>query len=485
MFNSFRARLMASYSALLLVCLGIVAIVGTALVLLWVSLPGLAYTQLTDAAVPVLTELRAFLQPERQFAEGFPELGEIARANGVRLLLVGGADGAILADSNREWVGKRVRLNVPAQEALSTAALRGRTRGPDGRIWYYLAAPVRDVRTETTRLAYLVLTLRGRDALRPVIGSVAASVLVSGAVAFALSAIMALWLARTLSRPLQDAAAAAEQVAGGDYDTRLDAAGPDEARRLAHSFNAMTAAVAASHRSQRDFVANVSHELKTPLTSIGGFAQALLDGTAGDPQSVRRAATVIHDESERLSRLVETLLDLTRLESGKVSMSRDPVDLAALCHSSADRFAPLAQQQAIELIVRAPDELVVVGDGDRLLQVLTNLVDNAIKHTERGGKVTLSTERDGEQVLLSVTDTGCGIPAEDLPRLFERFYQVDKSRSRERRTDRASVGLGLALSSEIVRAHGGRIDVESIVRVGTRFTVRLPGSSARLPGGEL
>jgi signal transduction histidine kinase len=249
---------------------------------------------------------------------------------------------------------------------------------------------------------------------------------------------------------------------------------PDEARRLADSFNAMTHAVAASHRAQQDFVANVSHELRTPLTSIRGFAQAIVDGTASDADSVRHAATVIEEEADRLTRLVGELLDLTRLESGTASLARAPLDLADLARACVERFALLAERRGVSLSVHAPGPVEVDGDGDRLMQVLTNLIDNALRHTQRGGQVTLATEAKGSRASVAVTDTGQGIPKADLPRLFERFYQVDKSRSRVAGRSPTGVGLGLAISAEIVRAHEGHIEVESIVGVGSRFTVILP-----------
>jgi signal transduction histidine kinase len=172
--------------------------------------------------------------------------------------------------------------------------------------------------------------------------------------------------------------------------------------------------------------------------------------------------------------MVRGLLDLTRLQSGDAALARQPLDLAALARSSVERFALLAEGKGVVLSAIAPDPVEVSGDGDRLMQVLTNLIDNALRHTDRGGKVTVSTETVHGLAHLTVTDTGRGIPKADLPRLFERFYQVDKSRSRDDGAAQASVGLGLAISSEVVRAHGGRIEVDSIVGVGSRFTVVLP-----------
>ena len=473
MFTGLRSQLMISFSALLLVCLCIVTITFTFLFFVWVSLPELAFAHLTDAAVPALTTLRSTREPRSGLIESFQVMKDLARERGVRILLLTMPDSTVIADTEGSWTGKQLRLNVPANGG-GRPILRGRVRGLDRRWNFYVAIPLQELPGEQAKRALLVLTMTLWDTARPVISSMLASVLLSGAIAFVLSILFALWLAGTLSRPLQRAAAAAERVAAGDYSTQLEISIPDEARRLAESFNAMTSAVATSQRSQSDFVANVSHELKTPVTSIQGFAQAVLDGTANDERSIHRAATVIHDEADRLSRMINQLLDLTRLESGQVSMSWSNVDLAALIQSCTDRFGLLASEKGVELHALMPDQVQTTGDGDRLMQVLTNLVDNALKHTSAGGKVTLSAREDSDSVAVLVTDTGSGIPKADLPRIFERFYQVDKSRSRDTDARDTGVGLGLAIASEIVRAHGGSIEVDSIVDIGTRFTVTLP-----------
>lgn len=477
MFTGFRSRLMLSFSVLLLVCLSILAVTFVFLFFVWVSLPELAFARLADAAVPMAAHVRSLRQGGKRLPESIEAARDLARERGMRLLLISLPDRTVIADTEDEWVGKQVRLPLPppSEETASQPFHRGRARGPNGRLLFYVAV-LFPISRDGSRAVYLTMTMTRWETARPFIGSLLTSVFLSGAIAFVLSILLAFWLSKSLSRPLQRAAVAAERVAAGDYAASLDIAAPDEAKRLAHSFNTMTRAVATSQRSQRDFVSNVSHELKTPLTSICGFAQAILDGTANDKPSIHRAATVIHSEAERLSRMVHKLLDLTRLESGEVSMSWRPIDLPALLASSADRFSLLAEEKEVQLALELPDSVQITGDGDRLMQVFTNLLDNALKHTDSGGKITLSaTEGEKrESVSVVVSDTGCGIPEADLPRIFERFYQVDKSRSRNTDADESGVGLGLAITSEIVHAHGGHIDVKSIVGLGTQFTVTLP-----------
>jgi two-component system sensor histidine kinase ResE len=248
----------------------------------------------------------------------------------------------------------------------------------------------------------------------------------------------------------------------------------------------MAQQVRASRDAQRDFVANVSHELKTPLTSIQGYSQAITDGTAADDESIRRSAGIIHDEAERMGRMVSELLDLARIESGQAVMRQEPVDLRSLLENVVEQFRLRAEEAEIDLLAKLADLPPTTGDGDRLAQVFTNLMDNAFKHTPTGGKVTVKAETltpSGVRrwkkawhraIEVAVSDSGKGIPPEDLSRVFERFYQVDKARKHT-----GSVGLGLAITREIVEAHGGSIKAESIVGLGTRFSVVLPVRTPR------
>ena len=227
-----------------------------------------------------------------------------------------------------------------------------------------------------------------------------------------------------------------------------------------------------SQRSQRDFVANVSHELKTPLTSIQGFAQAILDDTADTPEARQQAAQIIYDEAGRMHRMALDLLDLARLEAGTADLKMSSVDLDVLLRNILEKFPRLAQTTGVNLQLNIPEKLpVLIGDGDRLAQVFTNLVDNALKFTPANGSVTLQAVKVGTDMEISITDTGIGIPKEALPRLFDRFYQVDPSRAGG---ERHGAGLGLAIVQEIIQSHNGRISVRSEVGRGTTFVIHLP-----------
>jgi two-component system sensor histidine kinase ResE len=224
-------------------------------------------------------------------------------------------------------------------------------------------------------------------------------------------------------------------------------------------------------RLRKDFIANVSHELRTPLSMMQGYAEALLDEFGDDPVQRRELTEIIHDETLRLKRLVNDLLDLAQLESGQFQMSFAAVEVVDLVRWVARKFQTLAAERGVTLSTELPEHPVVVrGDADRLEQVFTNLVDNALRHTDAGGSVCLSVSQSPGHAQIRVSDTGSGIPEEDIPYIWERFYKADKARTR----GRSGTGLGLAITRHIVDAHGGDIIVDSQVGKGTTFTVFIP-----------
>ncbi len=225
-----------------------------------------------------------------------------------------------------------------------------------------------------------------------------------------------------------------------------------------------------SERLRRELVANVSHELRTPLTSIKGFVETLLGGALRDEQHSRRFLEIIEAETNRLTKLVDDLLELSRLESKGVTFRLQPVDLAELCRSVVDRHQPRAERAGVQLTCAAEAGVVVVADPDRIEQVVTNLVDNALKFTPEGGRVCVRVQACGQEAHVSVEDTGRGIPAEDLPHVFERFYRADRSRTR---TSGGS-GLGLAIAKHLVEMQGGRIWADSTPGRGSTFCFSLP-----------
>jgi two-component system phosphate regulon sensor histidine kinase PhoR len=225
---------------------------------------------------------------------------------------------------------------------------------------------------------------------------------------------------------------------------------------------------------RRDFVANVSHELRTPLTAIRGYAETLLAGALDDRTRARQFLSVIDRHSERLSRLIDDLLTLSDLELGKTALKRDAVHLETLVDEVFEILREKARRAKVTLVKHIPADLsLIVGDADRLQQVLINLTDNAIKYSADGGTVQIVARGlDGaaSAVEVEVSDHGIGIPAADLPRLTERFYRVDKARSREL----GGTGLGLAIVKHLVQAHGGKLEITSEVNVGTSVRFSIP-----------
>ena len=277
-------------------------------------------------------------------------------------------------------------------------------------------------------------------------------------------------LAASLFRTLGKVTGGIRAVAAGDYTERVPESGPTELRTLAGDVNRMADSVQGSQRTLREFLANVSHELKTPLTSIRGVSQAMLDGTIDTPGERVRAARVIDAESARVLRLVGELLDLSRIESGQQRMAMAPVRVQELLSHIGELFAMRAEESGVTFTaIEAPDSATMLADFDRIEQVLGNLIDNAFRHTPGGGRIEVGM-RDGTAgfIELYVADNGEGIAQADLPHVFDRFY-----RSAFGEPHMPGAGLGLAISREIVRAHGGAIRAAALPAGGAEFAFTL------------
>ncbi|MER3423745.1 MAG: hypothetical protein C4293_11470 [Nitrospiraceae bacterium] len=234
---------------------------------------------------------------------------------------------------------------------------------------------------------------------------------------------------------------------------------------------------------RKDFVANVSHELRTPLTSIKGYVEALLDGAKDSPEEALRFLEIISKQSDRLNLILQDLLQLSQIESGEILFKREPIQLKAVVERTLALIKPMADKKGHSVTTMIPDDLPpALGDEERLAQVFTNLLDNAVKYTPQQGSIHIearsvpvhtSDRADLAKVELSVSDNGPGIPESDRPRVFERFYRVDKARSREL----GGTGLGLAIVKHIVEGFGGQVWVEENRPSGSRFVVRLPSAS--------
>jgi signal transduction histidine kinase len=302
---------------------------------------------------------------------------------------------------------------------------------------------------------------------------------IAGAIALTASAVVAVLISRSISRPLARITRAAQEMARGNYDQELDLRGQDEVGRLAQAFNVMARQVSRSHQMMRDLLANVSHELKTPLTSIQGFSQALEEGAISSPEEYKEAGRIINQEALRMRRLVDDLIELSRLESGQALVEREPVDLANLLRDCARRFEWQLRESGAELRLDVPALPSVEGDERRLEQAFANLLDNAVRHVPEGGAITVRAESSNGVVRVAVHNTGSYIPPEDLPRVFERFFQLDRNRS----SGSGRAGLGLAIAHEVVQAHLGTLSASSDRKQGTEFVVTLPLPRSRPKNG--
>lgn len=460
MFSSIRSRLWLTYALIIGVVL---TILGLALGVYLIRNPLAVRSTLqrlnilSNIVVLRSSDLENLNPPRLQLA--------VERADAVLdvRIVVLDSDGKTIADS-RQSEGPRIPIILWSGIPQGTSQ-DSWFRDERGQLWLYHIRPIQNnmaLVLTAPRPRFQILGILRDEFLRPFEQA--------GLAALFLALILSFGIARWVASPLQRMAQEARAISSGEYHS-IPLEGPAEVKQLAQSFNEMGAQVKLSQQSQRDFVANISHELKTPLTSIRGFAQAILDGTADDPEELHRAAEVIHVEAERMSRLVADLLDLARLDSGTVDFHRDPIDLLELLEKLVDKFIPMAQEQQTGIKLEAEPMPVLHGDSDWLSQVFINLIDNGLKFSASGGEVVIRAFQRNNRACIRVEDSGPGIPQEDLKRIFERFYQVDKSRSRAK--DRG-VGLGLAIAREIVQAHHGEINAYSNPGDGCVFEVDLP-----------
>ena len=287
-----------------------------------------------------------------------------------------------------------------------------------------------------------------------------------GATAVAL--LIGVLLARTISHPVRELISATRGVARGELGQHVPVRTRDELGELAASFNQMSNDLARSTALRRQMTADIAHELRTPLSLIMGYTEALSDGKfQGSPETF----AILHEETQHLSRLVDDLRTLSLADAGELSLTCRPTAPPALLERAASAHAAQAQGKAVTLQVEAdPDLPEIVVDPDRMAQVLDNLVSNALRYTPAGGEIVLSAGHHADTLELRVRDSGAGIPPEELPHIFDRFYRGEKSRYQQN----GESGLGLAIAKSIVEAHGGTIEAESTLDVGTTFIIRLP-----------
>ena len=356
--------------------------------------------------------------------------------------------------ANQDRESGNVRVIVDTRPSLARY-VPDVNRDSNGRTTYEGRRELYSYRTLPHR-GLLLLRPQSSGAWRPFLGDL----LLAALAGVGLAAVLSLLVARSIVRPIRRIGDATRALAADESHEPLPREGTEELASLADAFNKMTDQLAASREAERNFLLSVSHELKTPLTAIRGYAEGLADG-AFEPDE---AAQTIVIESRRLERLVHDLLDLARMNRSEFAVRNEPVDLAEIAREAAHRHEASATQFGVGLVAEG-EESWVEADHDRVLQVASNLVENALRESPAGGTVTIRAEHG----TLSVIDTGPGIASEDLPRVFERFYLYDKiGKGRP-----VGSGLGLAIVQQLARAMGGDVRVESGLGQGATFVVSL------------
>jgi two-component system OmpR family sensor kinase len=468
---SLRTRLILSFTLVVVLCLGIAAI--TLAVSLRSSRDRYSLERLTDMARPIYVQVVSLSGGEGTWRDVISSLEEQAQNNGVYIFLVDGT-GRILNQIPPDSSQKLAVTTVPVEDLpqAGTRLTQGTFDAPDNKTFLYNAYYIGKLFQEQlfSRLEAIVLAVPRSEAAS-VMAGLAGPLLRTGIVALAVSVIIAFFISRSVYRPIQRLTRAVDEMARGDYNQEVPAEGPKEIKGLAVRFNEMVRRVKESQQQLRHFVADVSHQLRTPLTSIQGFAQAILDGTAGDSAGREKAAGVIDSESRRMIKQVEELLELSRMQSGQLEMARVPVDIKELLLHCREVFSLRAEETGVTLRTDIEPLLPVSGDEDRLEQVFSNLLDNALKNTPVKGEIVISARNAENTVTVTISDTGPGIPPEQLPYVFERYYQAGGLRT--------GFGLGLAIVREIVTRHQGEIKVRSEPGEGTQFIINLPAHPFR------
>ena len=398
----------------------------------------------------------------------YPRLLQAARQCGGRLLVVDG-DGKVTFDTFDERCGTRLALS----EVFSV--LEG---GASGDFGFHRQAAQDGEETwlgcfvstmgggQSGALALLVSVQDTVDSLHALRGRMTAIFALALAAVLLLAGVISGWV----TKPVRELSAGIERMASGDYQHRVHVPGKGEMAQLAEAFNQMSEQVHSLDEARNQFVSNASHELKTPLATIKILVESMMYQDGMDAALRREFLGDVDREIDRLSSVVGDLLTLVHIDSHKLRLRRERMLLSETVRESVQRLAPLAKKRGQTLSVSIEDDCEMFADPGKLAQVCYNIIENASKYTPDGGSITVRLRREGRDAVLDIADTGVGIPPEDVPHVFDRFYRVDKARSR----DTGGTGLGLSIVQQIVRLHAGSVTVQSELGKGTTFTVQLP-----------
>ena len=374
----------------------------------------------------------------------------------------------VLDSAGNILCGSDDRESVPVTANL-LSAIGGEVGQVSSVVSDYMDVAVPVTGGSETMIAYV---LDNRTTVNALTRQIVTIILEALAVGLLFSVVLAVFLARILTRPIRALTRGTLQMASGTETEPLEVTSHDEIGILTRNFNEMAGIVQRNEEMSRTFVANVSHELRTPLTNVRSYTETMLENPdALDPALRESFLKVVLSETDRMTRIVQDLLTLSRFDVGKLEMSMTEFPFAEALRGSCRAMVLSATESGHTLTLEGDEDLPAVkGDRQRLEQVLVNILSNAVKYTPAGGTIRVEARAENGTVITRVTDNGIGIPAEDLPHIFERFYRVDKARSRAS----GGTGLGLSIASEIIHLHGGSIEAASEVGKGTVFTVTLP-----------
>lgn len=454
MLGTVAGRLFLSYLGVVAVVLVVSAITISGLFIRYEN--DVLRLRLQELSAPLLTAMQTSLRSGQQPREVIETLAEQAESADARLLVLAN-NRRVLVDSENTLVGQT--LAPPTQ-----AGFGGFTDG-DAQ-WLFVQQAFRPAAVGVNPA--IIAVARPRAAFGDALRALVPSLLVAGAVAAGFALIVAGLLSRTITRPLRELVGGARRFARGEYRTRVPVAGPGEVAELGGAFNDMAGEIERARDSEQAFLADISHELRTPLTSIQGFAQAIAEGEVAG-EAAPPAAKIIQRESRRLIRMVEGLLEVAKLQAGGPDLARERVEASALLTSAVAALEVQAQEAGVRLDVATTGLPAVRGDPDRLAQLFTNLIDNAVKHSPRGASVAVRGSREDGHAVVRVRDAGSGLPGGAHTRLFRRFYRGDNAQQ-------SGAGLGLAIAQAIAVAHGGAITARNVDEGGAEFTVRLPAA---------
>jgi signal transduction histidine kinase len=475
--RSLQARLISTHIAVLCVALALFLLFGGVAIRRYENRT--AVDTIRDLAVPITLEINSFFRRETPLSSAARTIVEQAidrqaSEMGVRIFLLD--DSATVMFDSDPGQGL-INLTFPSYQSSVDSLFAGRKTTTAGGVNRIIPPGAGDIASPMLDGQFVVLAAVGASQPNVVVGIAAEpvrapllrrlvpSLLIAAGGALLIAIAAAVVISRRVAAPISRLTEASVEMSNGHLAQAVPGEGDDEIGRLVRSFNAMSRQVAQIEASQRDFLAAAAHDLRTPLTTIAGYTQAMRDGLITDPAARERTLETIAGESERMSRLIRDLLDLARLQSGQLALHRQPIEVQEMLTAAIERFRAQADEKRIQLTVSA-QPVTMSLDHDRVARVLDNLLANALRHTPSGGSVLLAVLRSNGDAEVLVEDSGPGIPPELLPRLFERYARGDDGPDRH--------GLGLAVASEIITAHGGTLSAENRAEGGARFRIRIP-----------